>query len=273
MAAAVHIIIVTHNSALELPICIEHLAQQTAPVQSLVIVDSGSENPRYLESVAHPSLVSVIKTENIGFSQANNAGVSALPELDKGMIIFLNPDTFLPPNYIESALEVLKAHPEGAIVSGKLLGFDPKVKKPTGRIDSTGIFRRWYGRWYDRGQGEIDKFQHDAIETIPAVCGALMCCRVEALKPFGSNVFDPDFFLYKEDIELSLRLRRNGWKIIFDPRLVGYHCRGWQENRREMSYALRLCAARNEVLLYRKHPSPYIIWALLKFLLVRICRV
>ncbi|MFW2368811.1 MAG: glycosyltransferase family 2 protein, partial [Desulforhopalus sp.] len=265
MTTAVHIIIVAHNSALELPICIEHLALQTAPIQSLVIVDSGSENPSYLESLAHPSLVTVIKTKNIGFSQANNTGVSALPDESTGMIIFLNPDTFLPPTYIESALEVMEAHPEGGIVSGKLLGFDPKVKRPTGKIDSTGVFRRWYGRWYDRGQGENDTFQFDAVETIPAVCGALMCCRREALAPYGTNVFDPDFFLYKEDIELSLRLRKKGWKLIFDPQLVGYHCRGWQDNRREMSYVLRLTAARNEVLLYRKHPSPYIVWALLKF--------
>lgn len=273
MATAVHIIIVTHNSAVELPICIEHLIAQNRSIQSLVIVDSGSRDPHYLDSIVHPRLVSVIKADNIGFSRANNLGVSELGNQLKGMVIFLNPDTFLPPDYIDRALSALEAHPQGAIVSGKLMGYDPGNRKPTGRIDSTGIFRRWYGRWYDRGQGEADRAQYERIEALPAVCGALMCCRAEALQPFGNTVFDPDFFLYKEDIELSLRLRKEGWKLVYDPHLVGYHCRGWQVDRSKMDYALRLTAARNELLLYRKHPSPYILWALVKFLLVRVCRL
>lgn len=273
MATGVYIIIVTHDSADLLPICMEHLGGQTHPIQGLVIVDSGSKDPRYLDAIVYPGPVSVIRTENIGFAQANNLGVTSLGSPLSGMIIFMNPDTFLPPGYIDRALSVLEAHPDSGIVSGKLLGYDPQNRKPTGRIDSTGIFRRWYGRWYDRGQGEHDHSQYDTVESLPAVCGALMCCRSDALQPFGNTVFDPDFFLYKEDIELSLRLRRNGWKLVYDPQLAGYHCRGWQANRRKMEYALRVTAARNELLLYRKHPSPYIVWALMKFLLVRICRV
>lgn len=273
MATAVHIVIVTHNAAVELPICLDHLGGQTHPIESLVIVDSGSTDTGYLDSISYQGQVSVIMTENIGFSRANNLGIKHIGSPLSGIIIFLNPDTFLPPDYIDCALSLFSAHPESGIVSGKLLGYDLKNRKPTGRIDSTGIFRRWYGRWYDRGQGEHDRSQYDRIESLPAVCGALMCCRADALQPFGNDVFDPNFFLYKEDIELSLRLRRNGWKLVYDPQLVGYHCRGWQADRRKMAYTLRLTAAKNELLLYQKHPSPYILWAMMKFLMVRVCRL
>ena len=273
MATAVHIIIVTHNSAGELPICLEHLAGQTRTIQSLIVVDSGSTDTGYLDSITRPSLLSVIKTENIAFSKANNLGLSRVGENLSGMVVFLNPDTFLPPTFIENALNVLEKNTDAAIVSGKLLGYDPQTRKATGRIDSTGIFRRWYGRWYDRGKGEPDSSKYDLSESVPALCGALMCCRAEALQPLGNNVFDPDFFLYKEDIELSLRLRRKGWSLVYEPDLVAYHCRGWQANRRKMNYALRLTAARNELLLYRKHPSPYLVWALMKYLLVRLFRL
>jgi GT2 family glycosyltransferase len=99
-----------------------------------------------------------------------------------------------------------------------------------------------------------------------------MCCRLRALHQFKGNVFDPDFFLYKEDIELCLRLRASGWTLVYDPRLIAHHCRGWAGNRQKMSYELRLMAARNEVLLYRKHPGPAMAWALLKLFLVQVCR-
>ena len=76
--------------------------------------------------------------------------------------------------------------------------------------------------------------------------------------------------MYKEDIELSLRLRATGWRILYDPRVELYHCRGWNRQRQTMPLARRVMASGNEVLLYRRHPSPYILWALLKYLLVRL---
>jgi GT2 family glycosyltransferase len=96
-----------------------------------------------------------------------------------------------------------------------------------------------------------------------------MVCRKEPLDELGNNVFDEDFFLYKEDIELSLRLRKNGWKLLFDPQLHAFHCRGWNAERKTVPLQTRLTASRSEILLYKKHPSPYILWAMFKYGLVR----
>jgi N-acetylglucosaminyl-diphospho-decaprenol L-rhamnosyltransferase len=160
-------------------------------------------------------------------------------------------------------------HPQAAIVSGRLEGYDITANQPTGLIDSTGVFRNWYGRWYDRDQGRfIDTVQRKK-RYITAACGALLCCRRTSLQIFADTVFDPDFFLYKEDIELCLRLRENGWKILFDPELTAYHCRGWGRKRMAIPHKLRRIAAASEVLLYKKHPSVYILWALAKYVLVR----
>ncbi len=40
--------------------------------------------------------------------------------------------------------------------------------------------------------------------------------------PAAGQVFDPDFFLYKEDIELSLRLRKKGWRIVYHPGAISW---------------------------------------------------
>lgn len=270
MACPIFVIVVTHDSAPVLPQCLAALERQTRRPDRIVIVDSGSTDRSYLESVAGRSDVTLSIHDNIGFSRANNLGIQALPPTAAAMIVFLNPDAFLFPDALAEAAQVLEQHAEVAVIGGRLAGYDPASGEATGRIDSTGIFRTWYGRWFDRGQGEPDRGQYGCAEPVPAVCGALMACRLEALpvRPAG-KVFDEDFFLYKEDIELSLRLRNNGWQLRYEPKVRAYHCRGWDRKRQEMPLALRLAAAKSEVLLYRRHPSPYMLWALGKYLLVR----
>ncbi|MBW1636084.1 MAG: glycosyltransferase family 2 protein [Deltaproteobacteria bacterium] len=272
MERAVYIIIVTHDSADVLPTCLEHLSAQSSPPTSIIIVDSGSPDSRYLDSFADRAGTTLVRSDNMGFSRANNLGYKEIAGRE-GIVVFLNPDTFLPPDYIAQAIDILEENHAAAIVSGKLLGFDIEKGAATGKIDSTGIFRKWYGRWYDRGKGEDDSNRYNSAEEIPAVCGALMICRMDSLQKYNCEVFDSDFFLYKEDIELSLRLRRDGWKLLYDPRLVAFHCRGWQNKRKKMGFSLRLTAAENELLLYRKNPSPYVLWALLKYISVAVFRL
>lgn len=274
MAFPVCVIIVTHNSADVLTVCLTALDQQTRPVDRIIVVDSGSTDRAYLAPLQKRERLVLIEKENIGFARANNLGMTAIPT-DADMVIFMNPDTFLQPDLIARASHILTAQPQIGIVTGKLLGFDPVLSRPTGCLDSTGIFRRWYGRWFDRGQGRPDDTGcYETSSQIPAVCGALMCCRAEALRSLGSKkVFDEDFFLYKEDIELSLRIKKKGWQLVYEPSLKAFHCRGWQKDRQQVPYFLRSMAAENEIRLYKKHPSPYIVWAILKYLGVRYLRI
>ncbi len=273
MTHPVYVIIVTHDSQAVLPRCLEALSRQTRRPDRLIIVDSGSQDRSYLADLSKGEETLVLLRQNAGFSAANNIGMQALPQKTDGMVAFLNPDTFLQPDNLAVAVAALKEHPEAAIVGGRLSGYDPVAGQPTQRLDSTGIFRKWYGRWYDRGQGEEERGQYLHKQLVPAVCGALLCCRLEALAGFsGTGVFNERFFLYKEDIELSLRLRSHGWQLLYQPRLRAYHCRGWNRQRQTIPYALRLQAAWSEILLYLEHPSPYMAWAAMKYLLVRLLR-
>ena len=272
MAIPVSVVIVTHNSAAVLETCLGHLEKQIIPAREIIVVDSGSNDTGYLQKVPQSPGRQLIKTANIGYGRANNLGFQQMTGGQEGIVIFLNPDTFLPPDFIAQTIAVFRENPGAGVISGKLLGYDPQVAAPTGKLDSTGIYRRWYGRWYDRGQGKKDNGQYDLISTPRALCGALLCCRGTALAPYAGVVFDPDFFLYKEDIEFCLRLRKDGWSVVYDPRLVGYHCRGWSQQRCTIPFALRLIAAESEILLYKKHPGPHILWAWLKYMAVRFFR-
>lgn len=269
--AKIAAVIVTHNSEQVLPACLTALGRQIKPPNRIVIIDSGSSDPGYLLPYQSDPRINILFRDNIGFSRANNLGAAQVSG-DCDFVLFLNPDTFVDEHFFFRALAIMEEFPDAGVLTGKMRSFDPTTGQATGGLDSTGVLRKWYGRWYDRGHGEEDRGQYEVVQYVPAVCGALMFCRSALLRGqvVGSEFFDPDFFMYKEDVELGLRFGKKGVKFLYHPQLKAFHCRGWDKNRRKVPYSSRLLSARNEVLLYRKHPSPYMIWALVKYLLVRL---
>lgn len=250
------IIIVTFNSQKYLSKAMECIGQQTYPMIKIIIVDTGSDNIDYLLPYKQQSNVEVIVAEkNSGFCKGNNIAFSKLSD-NCDYVFFLNPDAFIAPFFISSAIAFLE-HPQNqyyGALTGTVLGYNMNTGQPNGAYDTTGIFRKWYGRWYDRGQGQA---YHPAFfslqENLEAICGAVFFCRKKALDSvmFSNNeIFDNTFYMYKEDIDLSLRLRQKGWKLTFLPQLVAYHCRGWQNDRAKMPRKMRLCSAKNELRLH-----------------------
>ena len=266
------VVIVTHNSERFVDRCVASLDDQSASASRVVIVDSGSTDPAYLDHLSGKTGYEVHLKENIGFAAANNFGLS-LTVASSEYICLMNPDTFLEPDTFSSALALLSSETKAGIVGGRLMGFDSDHGRPTGLLDSTGIFRSWFGRWYDRGQGETDADNFQVREEVPALCGAFMFCRTAALQEEMPMVFDESFFMYKEDIDLCLRLREKGWKLLYDPEVEAYHARGWARDRKEISYEIKCLASKNEIRLNLKHRSPYLIWALGKYLAVRLLKL
>lgn len=269
------VIIVTHNSEKHLRLCIDCLKRQTLLPLSIVLVDSGSNQTDYLQSYVQDPLTKVFFAKtNIGFCKGNNLGMSLVPSEAK-YILFLNPDAFLTPTFIEEATAYMEApfNQQAGALSGILLGYDMEKNQPTGQIDSTGIFRTWYGRWYDRSQGTcISSALYINEEDVPALCGALMFCRKIALESIAlqnHQIMDPSFYMYKEDIDLSIRLRKRGWQLKFLPMLEAYHCRGWRKSRQQVSKQLRVLSARNDIRVFQRLRSPCILYAALKYAAVK----
>lgn len=274
MEASCSVIIVTHNSQAFISKCIQAVLNQTLLPKEIHIIDSGSKEIDYLLAFEKEKRVRLhLAAENIGFCQGNNLGMQKISR-DSEYVLFLNPDAYLQPHFFEETLQFMKMSSSSDVgaLSSLLLGYDNKQDRPTGKIDSAGIFQSWYGRWYDRDQGQEVKQYHED-EEVPALCGALMLCRREALESVlleNSAVMDPSFFMYKEDIDLSLRLRHKGWRLVLLPRPLAYHCRGWETNREKVSRKFRLMSARNEMRLHARYRSPYFLYSTLKYLCVKI---
>lgn len=259
--SACSVIIVTHNSERYIHETMECLARQTVPSHHIVIVDCLSKDPSYLKPYQGLGHITVhLSDKNLGFCEGNNLGLSLVPK-SSDYVLFLNPDAFLTPEFLKRALTHMNAtenHMCG-MLSGTLLRYDIQEKRLTGTYDSTGIFSTWYGKWYDRDQGcKVDAQKYVKVEKVPALCGALLFCRKGALdqvKLSNGDLFDRAFYMYKEDIDLSCRMRKAGWVLHFCPDFIAYHCRGWQE-RSHVSKRFRLMAARNEVRLHWRLRAP-----------------
>jgi len=269
----VAVVIVTYNSGRVLGMSLEALRRQTRPADLVVIVDNNSTQPDYLDEVPAIAPFKLLRNNrNEGFCGGNNTGYELARTCD--YVLFLNPDALVTNRFVEDALQWMERpeHARVGCLTGTLLGFDVAGAQPTGRIDSTGIFQTGYGKWYDRHQGTPWQTPPagTASEDLPAACGALMFCRAAALEEVAggtAEVFDQRFFMYKEDIDLSLRLRARGWRIVYWPQLLCYHGRGWQ-GRGKMSDRARYLSARNELRVCWRNRLKGLPYSLLKFIYV-----
>jgi GT2 family glycosyltransferase len=247
----VSVIIVTHNDSGIVHRAIASLKGQTLPPRQIILVDSGSKDPSFLcRYHGDEGVDRVLSPTNIGFTGGNNLGYLCL-EPETEYVLFMNPDLCLSQDYLEKAAALMDKHRDWGALTGLLLGYDFNKDCPTGKYDSAGIGRTWYGRWYDRAQGEpVDPMRFGAHEEVPAICGAAQFCRRSALgqvETANHEVYDPGFFMYKEDIDLSIRLRKAGWKLLLCPEIIAYHGRGWNRDRSRVRRQFRLMSAKNEL--------------------------
>ncbi|MEJ2058473.1 MAG: glycosyltransferase, partial [Desulfofustis sp.] len=149
MSSKLSLIIVTHNSEPFINRCVTSIDSQNVAADQVVIVDSGSDDPSYLDEFQGKPFFQVQRRENIGFAAASNYGLGCVNN-DPLYILFINPDIILESDSIERSIATLRQHQAAAIVSVILRGYDFTNDRATGLLDSTGIFRTCYGRWYDR---------------------------------------------------------------------------------------------------------------------------
>jgi GT2 family glycosyltransferase len=262
----VSVILVTWNSALFLPRCLEALSRQSWSDLELISVDNASHD-RSTEIVkAHfPACRQIVNDRNRGFTGAVNQGIAAA----NGEFIFLcNPDAVLESDYIERLVLALRAAGESyAAGTGKLMkavGFDIV---PTDIVDSKGIRMTRTGRHLDIGQGlpdgEDDRGLRPAGENFEVfgVSGAAALFRVTFLRDAAveGEVMDEDFHTYREDADLAWRGRVLGWRAIYVPGAVGYHVRTvTPQKRRELNPFVNMHSVKNRFLLRLKNESLYL---------------
>jgi GT2 family glycosyltransferase len=246
----VSVVLVTWNSARFLPRCLEGLARQTHRAVELIAVDNASTDGS-AELVAPHAAALVRNDSNRGFSAAVN---QALAVARGTFVLLLNPDCFLQPAYIERLAEVLREEHVGA-ATGLLLRAQGDSIEPAGGVDSAGMRMTRSGRHLD-----IDVAPSARVEVF-GVSGAAAMYRSDFLRDVAvdGEVFDEDFFAYREDADLAWRGRLLGWKAMCEPAAVAYHVRRvTPEARRSLPADVNMHSVKNRFLLRLKNEGLYL---------------
>jgi GT2 family glycosyltransferase len=246
----VSVILVTHDSAADLPVSLASAQNQRgAAVETIVVDTASSDGSAELARRLAPSARVIALPENVGFSAAMNVGIEAS---GGRYVLSLNPDCRLEPDFAAVLAARLDARPDVGSASGRILRAQGPQLLPTSRLDSAGIVFRASGRHFDRGSEQEAAGRYVVEEEIAGTTGAAGFYRREALESarISTGYFDSDFFLYREDADLAWRLRHLGWKCLYVPGAVACHRRhNLPSRRREMSALANFHSVKNRFLL------------------------
>jgi GT2 family glycosyltransferase len=196
------IVVVNWNGAGLLPECLAALAALTRPAR-VVVVDNGSSDGSAAVVAGHPGVDWVPLGENHGFAAATNVGLRRALAAGARWIAIVNPDVAVEPGWLDALVAAGEAHPEAGLLCGLLLFADDPS-----RVNSTGLRFDRLGRAFDRDFAVPLARLSTADGPVAGVSGGAALLRADALRRIG--LFDPAYFAYYEDVDLSLRAARHG---------------------------------------------------------------
>jgi GT2 family glycosyltransferase len=177
----------------------------------IVISDNGSTDGSAELLRQFPEVRVLENGKNLGFAAANNRAA----EVARGeILVFLNPDTRVEPDWLEELL-VPFSEPTVGLTTSKLL----LMSRPD-RINTGGNVVHYAGFGMCRGMDRPRETLSEEGE-VAAVSGAAFAIRRELFEQMRG--FDEDFFIYMEETDLSMRCRLAGWRIVYTPRSIVYH--------------------------------------------------
>ncbi len=237
------VIIVSYNVKNLLDSCLQTVCEATEGIDAEIFVvdNNSSDNSAAMVAERFPMVHLLANKNNPGFSKANN---QALKHARGEYILFLNPDTLVEKQTFRVCIDFMDSNPEAGAMGVKMVDgmgrYLPESKRavPTPTVafykisGLTALFPKSekYGRYY---LGHLDK---NKIQKIEVLTGAFFFARKTALDETGW--FDESFFMYGEDIDLSCRLLKQGYKIYYHPGTKIVHFKGESTRKSSINYVL-----------------------------------
>lgn len=213
----VSIILVSNNSEEYVIECLDSLNKQNYRNFSTFLIDNhSSDDSIQLVKKDYPNIKIIQNKANYGYAKACNIGIEhAFKNKKLKYIVCLNIDTISDKKWLEELIYVAENHHNtGSVQSKILLHSKPnKINTATNKLTFLG-----FGYCGDYLKDSSEK---NGIEELPYSSGASVLFSREALENTG--LFDEDYFLYHEDVDLGLRLQLLGYKNLLAPKSIIYH--------------------------------------------------
>lgn len=206
-------ILVNYRNPEDTVACIESLAASDPGAFRILLVNNhaadGSEKPlRAALEASGMGYAYLDPGRNLGFTGGVNLGLAKALEGDAGHVMLLNNDTVVAPDFAARVKEAVAEHP-GDVIAGLITEFD------TGAVSwNIGRFSRVTGQ-------VIHIFDADYRGEVEFVSGGLMIVPAGVWRRLGG--FDDRYFMYCEDMDFCIRLKRAGVRIRFRPAIRVRH--------------------------------------------------
>ncbi len=219
------VIIVSWNVNSLLANCLHSILNETTEVDFQVIVVDNASTDGSADMVAHdfPAVQLIRSDVNLGFAGGNNLGIqaadSAIP-----YILLLNSDTLVKPGALTALVRFMDTHPETGAVGPRLLRPDGTPQPYAFGGDPTPLYLLRRGLKRLLFHRYLHDWATDEIQAVDWVSGACLLARHVAIEQVG--VLDKNMFMYFEDSEWCLRMRKAGWKVYYNPQVEIVHLGG-----------------------------------------------
>jgi GT2 family glycosyltransferase len=234
-------IVVNYNTRNLLVDCLRAFYACSDVPAEAVVVDNASTDGS-VETVARefPEAKLIRQHANVGFGRANNAGLQVA---EGRFLLLMNPDVTVMPGCVGRLADFLLVRPDAGAVG-------PRLQRPDGLLDDTArrgfpspaaTFFHFTGlaRVFPRNE-KLNRYRMGhlpATETHEIDAGTAACLMVRRAAIDRVGFFDPDYFMFGEDLDLCFRLKSGGWKVFYLPTARAVHLKSFT-SRQETSRML-----------------------------------
>ena len=215
--------------------CVESLLAATGVAIGVIVVDNASGDDSVDRVGAHfrhrPPVMVVARDVNDGYAGGNNAGVAVARQLGARYAFVLNSDTIIDSSCLRLLVDEAERDARTALVTPRIFLGDPPDRLWLGG----GRYSLWHGRPIHVGRNGPASAGWTDTSDLPFASGCALLIKLSAV---AGDPFDASLFSYAEDLDLSIRVRRQRRGIRYVPHAVVWHFEG-TSHRREGGQALR----------------------------------
>ncbi|HQV55153.1 MAG TPA: glycosyltransferase [Chitinophagaceae bacterium] len=235
------VIIVNYNVKLFLEQCLCSVQKAMAVIDAEVIVvdNNSSDNSIEYLTAKFPAVKYITNKENTGFAKACNQG---LQQAKGSYILFLNPDTIIPEDCFTKCVSFFEANKDAGAIGIKMLDGSGKFLKESKRSfpsPSTSLYKlfglaKLFPRSKIFSRYHLGHLNENVNNEVDVLAGAFMMIKREVLDKVGG--FDETFFMYGEDVDLSYRIQKAGFKNHYFAESSIIHFKGESTRKGSMNY-------------------------------------
>lgn len=260
MPPILSVIIVTYKSRDEIVACLRSIPRTLGgrAVEVFVVDNASGDDIGGLIRERFPEVIFLDPGANLGFGKANNL---AYERAAGDFILYLNPDTISNETAYAHCLGRLLKEPGIGVISPRLMmldgGMDLACRRsiPTvwdGLCRALGLAGMFPKVKLFAGYN-LTHLPADGTYDVGSVNGAFMLCPRRVLLRVG--VFDEQFFMYGDDLDLCHRIRQAGYRVVYDGRVEMIHIKGVSSSKSADSMSRAVFSATRQF--YLKHFNPH----------------